>query len=420
MRTAGVAILCLMGCATPPAADTDELVRRLMGRNDRLKLEIQLLTAPPIDEAAIRDRVLALARTLDELPVMPEKRAEAAAMLRTLANETWAGHADERFAALEQSCSVCHASIKSLKPRPRVDLRAWTAKPSMQACGSCHRAIYDEWRQTLHAGAWLDPVYRMSAGNPPRAECASCHSMEPVLATGIDVDYSWRPVFRDYNQDDGVGCVSCHLRADGTVAARRDADAPCKPRRDDRLKSPELCGACHNPSHDAYTEWKSSTYAKQGVDCSSCHSFPVLRTLADGSKKVGYSHAFPGGNSPEFVQRSVHAEVGLDKRALTIAIENRTGHKFPGEVPSRAFCVRLEMWDAQDAAKEPVEFWFKRPFKTQTGIPDNRLKPDERRVLRHDLAADVAFVRVTWFFKPSPLAMERAWVKMGTWEARVE
>ena len=83
------------------------------------------------------------------------------------------------------------------------------------------------------------------------------------------------------------------------------------------------------------------------------------------------------------------------------------------------FGIRVETWDAADQPIEPDELWLKRPFKTQVGVPDNRLQPDECRVIRRPLAAGAAFVRVTLLFKPSPLMMERGWTKLGVWEAKV-
>ncbi len=301
-----------------------------------------------------------------------------------------------------------------------VDLRPWTSRSSWDSCGRCHVAVFDEWRKTLHAQAWTDGVFRMSAGTPPKTECRSCHSMEPVLAGEISTDYSWRPVYRDYNQDDGVGCVSCHLRADGTVAARADhPTAPCRPRRDDRIGTPEYCGACHNPSHDAYNEWKGSHYARDGVSCSSCHSWAVTRAVEGGPPKTGYSHAFPGGNTKEFVLRAIHATTRLEGRTVVMRVTNQAGHKFPGEVPTRIFFVQVEPYDAEGNALEDAVFTFKRPFKTQTGVPDNRLKPDETRELRQELPAAAKFVRVSYVWKPSPLVPPAGWTVLERWESEI-
>lgn len=319
-------------------------------------------------------------------------------------------------AALATLAAFAACAAQPPAPVP-IDLRPITKLPSWEACGKCHQAVYDEWKQTLHAGAWVDRIYRMSAGNPPKMECRACHSMEPILAREISVEYSYRPIFRDYNHDDGVGCAACHLRADGTVAARRTVpDAPCKPVRDDRITTPEYCGACHNPSHDAYFEWKSSAYAKAGVTCSDCHSRPVLR---DG-KRVGFSHSFPGGNDPDQVRKALRIETKLDGREVVMTLENLTGHKFPGEVPSRIFLVEIKPFDAEGNEMSTIDVGIKRPFKSQVGVPDNRLLPDEKRTLREKVPDEAVAVRVTYFWKPSPLAMPDAWTVMARWEGRLK
>jgi hypothetical protein len=301
------------------------------------------------------------------------------------------------------------------RPAP-ADLRPITSLPSWEACGKCHQAVYEEWRTTLHAGAWLDPIYRMSAGNPPKMECRGCHSMEPILAREISVEYSYRPIFRDYNHDDGVGCAACHLRADGTVAARRTVpDAPCRPVRDDRITTPEYCGACHNPSHDAYFEWKTSAYARAGVTCNDCHSHPVLR---DG-KRVGFSHDFPGGNSPSQVRKAIRTETKIEGREVVMTVENLTGHKFPGEVPSRIFLIEILPIDADGNEMSSIDLGIKRPFKTQVGVPDNRLTPDERRTMREKLPDGAVAARVTYFWKPSPLTPPNGWTILARWQGKV-
>ncbi len=313
------------------------------------------------------------------------------------------------------SASACRGGAAGGTGTP-VDLKPLTSLPSWEACGKCHQAVYDEWKQTLHAGAWLDRVYRMSAGDPPKMECRACHSMEPILAREISVDYSYRPIFRDYNHDDGVGCVACHVRADGTVAARRTVpDAPCRPVRDDRITTPEYCGACHNPSHDAYYEWKSSAYAANGVTCNDCHARPVLR---DG-KRVGFSHDFPGGNSPEQVRKAVRVQTRLEGRDVVITLDNLTGHKFPGEVPTRIFIIEILPIDAEGKEMESIDIGLKRPFKSQVGVPDTRLLPDEKRVIRQTLPAGAVAVRVTSWWKPSPLMRPEGWTELSKFEGAV-
>jgi len=294
------------------------------------------------------------------------------------------------LAALAWTAGMPLAACRETAPAPPAfDPQVVKALPSWDACGRCHVSVYGEWKDTLHAGAWSDPLYRMSAGNPPKLECRSCHSMEPILARPFSVEHEFRPIYRPYNQEDSVGCVACHLRADGTVAARRAwPGAPCRPVADPRISTPEYCGACHNPTHDAYFEWKSSAYARNGVACSDCHSHPVLRE----GRRVGYSHRFPGGNDRDFVKRAVRIEPRLDGRELVLSIENLAGHKFPGEVPTRTFLIEIQPFDREGRPTPTIDIGIKRPYKTQVGVPDNRLLPDERRVLRQALPPEAVSV----------------------------
>ncbi|MBP8137357.1 MAG: hypothetical protein KAY61_04065, partial [Candidatus Eisenbacteria bacterium] len=38
---------------------------------------------------------------------------------------------------------------------------------SAAECGSCHVAIYREWRQSVHAQAWADPQFRAELAKQP-------------------------------------------------------------------------------------------------------------------------------------------------------------------------------------------------------------------------------------------------------------
>jgi hypothetical protein len=269
----------------------------------------------------------------------------------------------------------------------------------MQACGRCHRKIYDEWKGSLHARAWVDPVYLMSSapgGGPPKLECRACHSMEPILAREISTDVSYRPVYRPYNQTEGITCLACHGRADGTVAARNDFDAPCRPRRDDRLGTPEYCGACHNPSHLAYDEWKLS---KSGKTCVDCHATSNGR----------FCHRMRMSTDPEFVKSALSWACDVADGELRISLTNKSGHKLPSEVPTRLLRVRIRL----DGHEE--EIVFRRPMKQHVGEKDNRLLPDETRVLTR-LIDSARKARVEILFQPTLLTPPIEWILVGRWE----
>jgi len=244
--------------------------------------------------------------------------------------------------------------------------------------------------------------------------------MEPILAGEISVAYEWRPRYRPYNQEDGVGCAACHLRSDGSVACSGSApDAPCRPVGDPRIATPEFCGACHNPSHDAYFEWKQSRYSAQGVACGDCHTKKVLRVGADGRSKVGVSHRWRGGFDREFVVgNSIRARTVIEGDSLVMRVHNLTGHKFPGEVPSRAFIIQMEFFDQENLLHEDF-FNLRRPFKSEVGNPDNRLLPDESREFRYAIPEGARRVRVSYLFKPTPFAMPQDWFVLDLWEGVV-
>jgi nitrate/TMAO reductase-like tetraheme cytochrome c subunit len=278
---------------------------------------------------------------------------------------------------------------KPAQPSAGFDYKKLTSIPSEQACGQCHKQVFEEHQANLHAQAWTDPVYIMSARKKGVmiSHCKSCHSMEPILFDDYSIDYGYRPVLRDYNHNDGVGCVSCHLRPDGTVAARTTSDAPCKPVKDKRILTTEYCGSCHNPTHDVVYEFYTSQAYKQGATCHTCHMPEVERLGADGKKKVGFSHKFEGGNSPSFVKKALKVEIKLEGRKVHATLTNLSSHKLPGEVPTRIIKFKVATYDKDGNNLFSEYQQIKRPGKTEIGFRDNRLLPDEVRTLTQEFPA---------------------------------
>lgn len=396
----GAGITCRGGPPVRPlvADDRDRLIA-LMGGIDAHLLEVQRGAGDPIEPDAVRrhlsgmrdkfERAGALGRTPDTFAARAKEAIEA---LRELESADWTkANREEGYATLRGLCAGCH---RAFAPPLEVE----TKKPdSFQACGRCHTKVFEEWKETLHAGAWQDPVYRMSAGNPPKHECRGCHSMEPILAREISTDVSYRPVFRPYLHDEGVNCLACHGLSDGSVAAARDLpDAPCRPRRDDRLRSPEFCGACHNPSHGAYDEWKQS---KSGKTCTECHTREPGR----------FTHRMKGVHDADFVRGAIAWAAEAQGGALRVSITNRSGHKLPAEVPGRMLRLRIRIDDREE------ELLFRRPMKQLVGEKDNRLLPDETRVVARPIGA-AKRVRVEIIYQQSLLAMPHQWVVVARWE----
>lgn len=399
-------VLCLgalaaavaVALAAPGCRSRRERVVQVMGHNQKAVFDLQSHAGDPIEPDAIRkdlDVIDAGLASLDGDEAFRRRRETARSVLRKLRETAWTPeNRRDHFLELTTMCASCHEHYPIAKPMPVTHREA-----PAESCASCHAEVAKEWRETLHAKAWSDPVYRMSAGGRP--DCKSCHIPEPVLITGFDVGYGWRPVTRSTDFDEGVGCAACHLREEG-VAAARSSSAPCRPVRDPRIRTAEFCGSCHNPTHDAYYEWKESAAAKRGQSCFDCHMPEVRR-----GGKTGRSHRCAGGNDPEMVRRAICATSRAEGREVVVTLENLSSHKFPGEVPSRVFHV-IFRWEGGEE-----DLAFRRPNKSEIGWKDNRLRTDEKREIRWKVPDGVRRVEVLFRFQQSPFMLPDGWIDLG-------
>jgi len=273
-------------------------------------------------------------------------------------------------------------------------------EPSVVTCGGCHIEVTREWSASLHAKAWTNQNVRVATKDFSMPGCRACHSPMPMLATGLEE----RPAFRDYNHEDGVHCLSCHGLDDGVAAARTIEDAPCKPRREPKLLDVASCYPCHQPTHQAYDEYYTSKAFREGRKCADCH----MPARADGK---GRSHGPHGGLNREFVRKAIEASFAATAEEVKVTVTNRTGHKFPGEIPSRSFVLRFEEGERREYIS------LRRPNKGES-IPDPRLTPDETRVLTFRRTAATAPATVRLLFKPFPLTPDDEAMELAVWSAK--
>lgn len=274
-------------------------------------------------------------------------------------------------------------------------------EPSISACGRCHLDVYEEWAQSLHKGAWTNENVLTATQNFTKKECRACHSPMPVLLRGLDR----RPKFRDFNHEDGVHCLSCHGLEDGVAAARSVPDAPCRPRYEPRLLTANMCYPCHEPTHQAFAEYRRSDAHATGVRCVDCHMQPTTH-------RRGRSHGPNGGMNAEFVKRAIAWRCWIEDGVVHVELRNRCGHKFPGEIPSRSFHVMVSFGVGQ----KPAHALLRRPHKKEDRR-DNRLLPDEVRVLTFPLPKGVGDASVRLLFKPLPLMPVSAAFEIGRWRS---
>ena len=300
------------------------------------------------------------------------------------------------------SCDTIEPDAGSRAPQLEPPIHERINLPSIAACGGCHIEVYREWSESLHHRAWTNANVRTATSDFRRRGCRPCHSPMPVLLNGLDR----RPRFRDFNHEDGVHCLSCHGLEDGVAAARSVPDAPCNPRRTPRLLQANMCYPCHEPTHQAFAEYETSNAHAVGVRCVDCHMQPTAERRRG---RHGRSHGANGGLNPEFVRRALAWRCWIEDDWVCVELRNRCGHKFPGEIPSRSFVVRVEF-----PGQDPVYELLRKPHRGEAR-EDNRLRPDETRVLRFPLPVRNAHVKVTLLFKPLPLLPESRAFNLGTW-----
>jgi hypothetical protein len=124
----------------------------------------------------------------------------------------------------------------------------------------------------------------------------------------------------------------------------------------------EFCAICHNMTNrfgleikSTFTEWKSSPYAADGIQCQDCHMSakgfliadePVYESGKSSYSLLGYSpfreklytHSFPGAHTREQVEGAIRLSIEFSSSKvlpgedinIKIKIDNsRTGHKMP-------------------------------------------------------------------------------------------
>lgn len=176
-------------------------------------------------------------------------------------------------------------------------------------CASCHSEQAAQWRQSAHAVGDRSPVFQAYVehvetqwGRPAADQCTSCHAPEHSGADGNITCISCHASVGNRGTRNGALIVNLSQPLAGPVGAT-DANAPHRSRPGGFLKSPELCGTCHEVTspglldEPTFTEFEQSPAAKEGRTCASCH-MPERAPgpVADGSPKMQMrrDHSFQG------------------------------------------------------------------------------------------------------------------------------
>ncbi|MCZ7677831.1 MAG: multiheme c-type cytochrome [Sandaracinaceae bacterium] len=158
-------------------------------------------------------------------------------------------------------------------------------------CEPCHAEIVTAWRRSLHARAYVDPIFRAELeGVEGRAFCVRCHAPRAEEATA----------------EAGVDCATCHVRGGAVLGLSGRGGGAHPVVREPRLASARFCAPCHQfdfpGPEDAprlryfpdqrlqatFDEWRASEPARRGETCQRCHM-------------PGASHALLGLDDEAFV-----------------------------------------------------------------------------------------------------------------------
>lgn len=296
------------------------------------------------------------------------------------------------FAAI--SSDESESPIINNKPGPKDNLEAISIRsfPSAEywpssSCRNCHNKIYDQHLQSMHAKSFINPVFQAeyfrelltaSIQSPELVDevraCIACHSpISYVKSNGFIISEEQVDQRRS-----GVTCDFCHtIRAykgkkpggGNYVSVPGDLKlGPFQHRTNwhhaysELQTQSEFCGICHNRINrygleimSTYSEWKSSKYAAENIQCQDCHmniqgfltaGKPIYETGKAARMRLGsvpyrpklYTHRFPGAHSKSQVVGALTMDISVELTTVSpgediiinVFVDNsKTGHKMP-------------------------------------------------------------------------------------------
>lgn len=228
---------------------------------------------------------------------------------------------------------------------------------SAEACGRCHGAIYEEWKQSFHGQAMSDPLFlELSEDVVNKEECIRCHAPVSLREAQFET-----PVARASRREDAISCLSCHQDGANVAGPFGGLEGACRPVGDPRQRDVvKICFPCHN-QHDTGNEWLAGPYAPEAPlprqrpaeTCITCHMPEVERPLVPGGVvRKGRSHTWRGGHSFAMLQRASALDVDVRPAdgggfEIEVFVTNRgAGHAIPTDARHRSFDTYIKLWDA--------------------------------------------------------------------------
>jgi len=209
---------------------------------------------------------------------------------------------------------------------PKFKITDFTAP---EQCADCHPNHYNEWRSSMHAYAFVDPVFfamheRGQKETNGRLDqfCTKCHS--PIASlTGETPPFFNRNALTPISKQ-GVQCDVCHTITKINKIANADFELTPGNTKYGSLADPapndfhqsafsaafdrsEICGVCHEvrndlgaPLEETFTEWTRAALAGMSFDCQDCHMPAYAGQAATGGPQRDkvHRHYFAGVDVP--------------------------------------------------------------------------------------------------------------------------
>ena len=327
-----------------------------------------------------------------------------------------------------------HAVLGQEKKAAKAEGKQKAEFVSASDCGVCHPAHYREWAGSPHGHAHLSPAFQAfqrklmtKSGGTIAGFCVRCH-------TPIGTVLGEKPILEDSKRNpislEGVTCVVCHSidRLHGLVSGKirispdfpfygpfygpdekgatkgaEDTlieDVPHPGKRITAIRNSRLCGACHDlistgqlRIEEAFSEWRHSPWAAEGVSCQDCHMSPDPGRPVPREKwpkeTIADSNIFP--DLPKRT-RTNHAFTGPDHQLVTNAAKERLNLN---DEEYKAYIEKYEK-DRLQLFKNAADLSVKHPSEVAAGSSLKAVATITNRFSGHNLPTGFTAERQIW------------------------
>ena len=140
----------------------------------------------------------------------------------------------------------------------RLQKTALLESPTAKQCSECHADIFASWEKSRHSLAWTSASFIENSENRTKEKCLPCLIPQAV-------DSGIKPDPRLEQRDEGIFCVSCHLK-DKAMNGPYDLYSPPHPtKKNSDYRTSKFCSGCHQKT---FKEWQATQVEDT---CQSCH-----------------------------------------------------------------------------------------------------------------------------------------------------